>query len=106
MKAEIDNLRRLVSGDLTELNAVRPPGGIPAAVLIAAGKIGDETDPAAKAFAEWRLRQAMTHELAWALASPDGLYVVTRHGGHNLHMDNPDLTVSAIQYIVQSGLRR
>jgi pimeloyl-ACP methyl ester carboxylesterase len=106
MKAEIDNLKRMVSGDLTELNAVRPPVGIPAVVIIAAGKNDGETDPAAKAFAEWRLREAMAHELAWALASPDGLYVITRHGGHELHKDNPDLTVQAIQYVVQSVMSR
>ena len=105
MRAEIDNLRRLVSGDLTELNAVRPPDGIPSAVLIAAGKNDAEKDPAAKTFAEWRLRQAMTDELRWALSSPEGLFVVTRHGGHNLHQDNPDLTVLAIQTIVGAATR-
>ena len=42
----------------------------------------------------------MNHELDWALSAPDGLFLVTRRGGHNMHVDNPDLTVQAIQYIV------
>lgn len=103
MKAEIDNMRRLVSGDFTELNAVRPPGGIPTAVLIAAGKVDDANDPTPRAIREGRLRLKMNHELDWALGSPDGLFVVTRHGGHNLHQDNPDLTVQAIQHIVTAA---
>jgi pimeloyl-ACP methyl ester carboxylesterase len=100
MKAEIDNMRRLVGGDLTELNAVRPPAGIATAVLVAAGKLDDGNDPTPRSIREARLRLAMNHELDWALSAPDGLFLVTRRGGHNMHVDNPDLTVQAIQYIV------
>jgi hypothetical protein len=33
---EFDNIRRLMAGDFTELNAAGPPAGIPAAALVAA----------------------------------------------------------------------
>jgi hypothetical protein len=106
LQAEIENMRRLVSGGLTELNALRPPTGFPTAVLIAAGKIDDANDPTPRSIREGRLRLTINHELDWALTAPDGLFLVTRRGGHNLHQDNPDLTVQAIQYIVDTARAR
>ena len=100
MKAEIDNMRRLVSGDLTELNGLRPSSSIRSAVLMATGKFDRESDPTIQSIQQARLRLARNHEMEWALSTPEGLFLVTRHGGHNMHQDNPELTVQAIRHII------
>jgi pimeloyl-ACP methyl ester carboxylesterase len=100
MRAELDNIRQLLAGDLTQLNAVRPPAGIPAAVLVAAGKVDQIPDPVERAIRRGIIGIQIRHEQEWALSSSEGLFVVTRRGGHNVHHDNPDLAVSAIRHVL------
>jgi pimeloyl-ACP methyl ester carboxylesterase len=101
MRAELDAIRHLMN-DFAELNAVRPPAGVPAAVVVAAGKVEQVSDPVERSIRGGILRVQIRHEQEWALSSPQGLFVVTRRGGHNVHQDNPELTVSAIQHVLAS----
>jgi pimeloyl-ACP methyl ester carboxylesterase len=100
MRAELDNIRRLMANDFTELNAVRPPAGIPVAAVVAAGKLDQVRDPIERSTREVILRIQIRHQQGWALSSPQGLFAVTQRGGHNVHHDNPDLAVSAIRHVL------
>ena len=100
MRAELDNIRRLMANDFTELNAVRPPAGIPVAAVVAAGKLDQVRDPVERSTREAILRIQIRHQQDWALSSPQGLFAVTKRGGHNVHHDNPDLTVAAIRHVL------
>jgi hypothetical protein len=37
------------------------------------------------------------------MSAPEGLFAITRRGGHNVHHDNPDLTVSAIRHVLTTA---
>ena len=100
MRAEVDNIRRLMANDFAELNAVRPPAGIPVAAVVAAGKIDRIRDPVERSTREAILRIQLRHQQEWALSSPQGLFAVTQRGGHYVHHDNQDLTVSAIRHVL------
>ena len=100
LRAELDNIRRLMANDFTELNAVRPPAGIPVAAVVAAGKLDQVRDPVERSTREAILRIQIRHQQDWALSSPQGLFAVTKRGGHNVHHDNPDLTVAAIRHVL------
>ena len=100
MRAELDNIRRLMANDFTELNAVRPPAGIPVAAVVAAGKLDQVRDPVERSTREAILRIQIRHQQDWALSSPQGLFAVTKRGGHNVHHDNPDLSVAAIRHVL------
>ena len=99
IQAELENIRRLVN-DFTAMNATRPPVGVPAAVLVSAGKVDQVQDPVERSTRSSILGIQIRHEQHWALSSPQGLFAVTRRGGHNIHQDNPDLTVLAIHHIL------
>ena len=99
MRAELENIRRLTD-DFAEMNATRPPAGIPAAVLVSAGKVDQVQDLVERSTRSGILRIQITHQQQWALSSPQGLFAVTRRGGHNIHQDNPDLTVLAIHHVL------
>jgi len=43
------------------------------------------------------------HQQAWALSTSQGLFAVTRRGGHYIHHDNPDLTVDAIHHVLSAA---
>jgi pimeloyl-ACP methyl ester carboxylesterase len=100
MRAELDNIKRLRGGDFTDLRATRPPANIPTAVLIAAGKIDQVTDPAERSIRAGILQLNIRHGQDWALSSRKGLFVVTQRGGHYIHQDNPELSLDAIRHIV------
>jgi pimeloyl-ACP methyl ester carboxylesterase len=102
MRAELENLRTLVTGDPGQMRALHPPSGIPMAVVVAAGKVDRVQDAAERAIRAGILQLQMKHEQQWALAVPEGLFVVTRRGGHFVHQDDPDVTVSAIRHVLAS----
>ena len=106
MRAELENIRRLVSGDFSELNAARPPTAIPAAVLVAAGKVDQVRDPVERTTRTNILGLQIKHQQEWALSSSRGLFAVTRVGGHNIHEDNRDLTIQAIRHVLSVATAR
>jgi pimeloyl-ACP methyl ester carboxylesterase len=102
MRAELENIRRLVN-DFTELNATRPPVGIPTAVLVSAGKVDQVQDPVERSTRSGILDIQIRHQQQWALSSPQGLFAVTRRGGHYIHHDHPDLTLLAIHHVLTTA---
>ncbi len=99
LKAEIDNILQIMRDDMAEARAVRPPAGIPAGVLIAAGKYERSQDPIPPEIAAEMIRLQIKHEQEWAMSSPRGLLVVARHVGHYVHQDDPALAVQVIQHV-------
>jgi pimeloyl-ACP methyl ester carboxylesterase len=99
MRAELENIRRLTN-NFAEMNATRPPASIPAAVLVSAGKVDQVQDPVERSIRSGILGIQIKDQQQWALSSPQGLFAVTRLGGHNIHQDNPDLTVLAIRHVL------
>jgi len=100
MRAEFDNLRALVTGNPAQMHPLHPPAGIPIAVVVAAGKIDRVQDARERAIRGGILQLQIRHEQQWALSAPDGLFLMTRHGGHFVHQDNSDLTVYAIRHVL------
>jgi len=105
MRAEIDNLRALVTGNPAQMQALHPPAGIPIAVVVAAGKVDGVQNPSERAIRAGILQIQIRHEQQWALSAPDGLFLMTRRGGHFVHQDNPDLTVYAIRHVLAAARR-
>lgn len=106
LKAEIDNILQIMKDDMAEARAMRPPAGIPAAVLIAGGKYERSPEPVSPEIAAGLLRLQIKHEQEWAMSSPLGLVVVARHVGHNVHHDDPALTVQVIQHVLAAASQR
>jgi pimeloyl-ACP methyl ester carboxylesterase len=105
MRAEVDNLRTLITGNPAQMHALHPPAGIPMAVVVAAGKVDRVQDRSERAIREGILQIQIRHEQQWALSAPDGLFLMTRRGGHFVHQDNPDLTAYAIQHVLAAAPR-
>jgi len=98
MKAELDNLRQLLANDMAEARAVRPPAGVPTAVVIAAGKKGDAPPEMTAGLLRFQIKQQ-----EWALSAPHGLLIVAGHVGHMIHQDDPDLAVQAIRHVLREA---
>jgi hypothetical protein len=103
VRAEVDNILRVMANNMAEARAVRPPAGIPATVLIAAGKYERSENPPPAQIAAGLLRLQIKHEQEWALASPDGLMVVERNLSHYVHRDDPALIVQLIRHALAAA---
>jgi pimeloyl-ACP methyl ester carboxylesterase len=102
-RAEIDNIRRVMANDMAEARAVRPPAGIPATVLIAAGKFERSENPPPAEVSAGLLRLDIKHEQEWALTSPEGLLVVARNLSHYVHKDDPALIGQLIRHALEAA---
>jgi len=70
---------------------------------VAAGKIEQVKDQAERSTHAAILQVGIRHQQAWALSTSQGLFAVTRRGGHYIHHDNPDLTVDAIHHVLSAA---
>ena len=89
MRAEFENIVQLGQTDTAEARALRPPAGIPTAVVVGAGKYERAQDPVPPEIASGLLRLQIKHQLEWTLSSPQGLMIIARHSGHYVHQDDP-----------------
>jgi pimeloyl-ACP methyl ester carboxylesterase len=103
MRAEFENIVQLGQTDTAEARALRPPAGIPTAVVVGAGKYERAQDPAPPEVAAGLLRLQIKHQLEWTLSSPQGLMLIARHSGHYVHQDDPELAVQAIKHVVAAA---
>jgi pimeloyl-ACP methyl ester carboxylesterase len=99
-KAEMDNIVRNIRSEFAEVRAARPPAQIPAAVVIGAGKSNLGATPEISAAL---LRLQIKHQQEWALDSPQGLMVVSKHLRHMVHQNDPALTVRVIQHVLAAA---
>jgi pimeloyl-ACP methyl ester carboxylesterase len=103
MQAEFENIVHLGQTDTAEAHSLRPPAGLPTAVVVGAGKYERGQNLAPPEIAAGLLRLQIKHQLEWALSSPQGLMLIARHSGHYVHQDDPALAVQAIRHVLAAA---
>lgn len=99
MLAEIESIAASVRSEFSDLRALRPPATVPVAVIVSGAKGWPGASPAAvKALLQMQIR----HQSEWALASPNGLFLISTKARHFVHRDEPGLVLQAISYVLQS----
>jgi pimeloyl-ACP methyl ester carboxylesterase len=106
MKAEIDNLRKLLANDMSGLHAVRPPKGVPTGVLISAGKYERSEKPLPPQIAAGMVRLQIRHEQEWALSSQNSFVIIANHMSHFVHQDDPALVMQVVQRVLSAASKK
>jgi pimeloyl-ACP methyl ester carboxylesterase len=97
LRAEMENIAQNIRTEFAEARAARPPAHIPAAVVIGAGKTWPGATPEIVAAL---LRLQIKHQQEWALQSPQGLFIASKHLRHMVHQNDPALTVRVIEHVL------
>jgi pimeloyl-ACP methyl ester carboxylesterase len=71
------------------------PAGIPVGVIVTARSDRVRGDGGAL------LRLQIKHQTEWTLGSPNSLFTIAGHTGHQVHRDDPALVLSVIRHIVK-----
>jgi pimeloyl-ACP methyl ester carboxylesterase len=90
LRAEMENIVRNIRTEFAEARAARPSANIPAAVIVGAGKTWPGATPEVVAAL---VRLQIKHQQEWALQSPQGLFITSKHLRHMVHQNDPALTV-------------
>jgi pimeloyl-ACP methyl ester carboxylesterase len=98
LRAEFEGIKAAGQNDFAALRTLRPPTSIPIAVAVAGGK--GPTPGASQEIAEGLLRLQIQHQSEWALASSDGLFVVSRKARHQIHTNDPELVLQVISHVI------
>ena len=99
LRAEYENLQQNMRSDYAEARGLRPAGGVPVAVVIAAppGRL--------KHPGEVLMRLQIKHQASWALDSSNGLLIVSGAVGHNVAKADPGLVVQAVRHVLNQASR-
>jgi pimeloyl-ACP methyl ester carboxylesterase len=100
LRPEFENIAQNIRSEFSEARAARPPTHIPAAVVVGAGKTWPGATPEIVAAL---LRLQIKHQQEWALQSPQGLVIVSRHLRHMVHQNDPVLTVRVLQHVLAAA---
>ena len=94
LKAEYENIQQNMRTDFAEARGVKPSGGVPVAVVIAAppGRLKHPGDVL--------MRLQIKHQADWALNSTNGLLIVSGAVRHNIAKDDPSLLVQAVRHVL------
>jgi pimeloyl-ACP methyl ester carboxylesterase len=94
LKAEYENLQENIRTDFAEARGLKPSGGVPVAVVIAAppGRLRHPGDV--------RMRLQIKHQADWSLNSTNGLLIVSGAVRHNVAKDDPSLVVQAVKHVL------
>jgi pimeloyl-ACP methyl ester carboxylesterase len=76
------------------------PPNVPVAVIVTARADRLRGDGAAM------VRLHIKHQTEWTLASPDSLFIVAGHSGHQVHRDDPALVVWTIRHVVERSAKK
>jgi hypothetical protein len=71
----------------------RQPPGIPVGVIVTARADRLQGDGGAM------VRLQIKHQTEWTLQSPDSIFTVAGHTGHQVHRDDPALVVSLVRHV-------
>jgi pimeloyl-ACP methyl ester carboxylesterase len=85
--------------DFPSARGWRQPAGIPVGVVVTARADRLRGDGAAM------VRLQITHQTEWTLASPDSLFTIAGHSGHQVHRDDPALVVSIVKHVYERASR-
>jgi pimeloyl-ACP methyl ester carboxylesterase len=97
LRAEMENIVRNIRTEFAEARAARPPAHIPAAVVVGAGKTWPGATPEIVAAL---LRLQIKHQQEWALQTPQGMFITSKHLRHMVHQNDPALTVRVIEHVL------
>ena len=100
LRAEMEYIVKNIRTEFAEVRTARPPTNIPAAVVIGAGK---NTLGARPEIADALIRLQIKHQQEWALQSPQGLVITSKHLRHMVHQNDPALTVRVIQHVLSAA---
>ena len=94
LRAEYENLQQNMRTEFAEARGLRPTPGVPVAVVIAAppGRLKHPGDVL--------MRLQVKHQSDWALASSNGLLIVSGAVGHNVAKADPSLVVQAVRHVL------
>jgi pimeloyl-ACP methyl ester carboxylesterase len=94
LKAEYENIQQNMKTDFAEARGLKPAGGVPVAVVIAAppGRL--------KHPGEVQIRLQIQKQAAWALNSTNGLLIVSGAVRHNIAKDDPSLVAQAVKHVL------
>jgi pimeloyl-ACP methyl ester carboxylesterase len=96
LKAEYENLQQNIRTDFAEARGLKPTGGVPVSVVIAAPP-GRLTHPG-----DTQVRLQIKHQADWALNSANGLLIVSGAVGHNIAKSDPSLVVQAVRHVLNN----
>ncbi len=100
LRAEYEVLGENIVSHWAEVRNFRQVPGVPVAVVIAA-------PPARlKAPGDAMMRLQIKHQSEWALASSNGLLLVSGRVGHDVMKDDPALLLQAVKHVLQAASPR
>jgi pimeloyl-ACP methyl ester carboxylesterase len=79
--------------DFPSARAWQQPAGIPVAVVVTARADRLRGDGGAM------VRLQIKHQMEWTLGSPNSLFTIAGHSGHQVHRDDPILVVSIVKHV-------
>jgi pimeloyl-ACP methyl ester carboxylesterase len=97
LRAEMENIVQNIRTEFAEARAAIPPAHIPAAVVVGAGKSWPGATPE---IAAALLRLQIKHQQEWALQTPHGMFITSKHLRHMVHQNDPELTVRVIEHVL------
>jgi len=100
LRAEYENIQQNMKTDFAEARGLKPSGGVPVAVVIAAppGRL--------KHPGEVRMRLQIKKQADWALNSANGLLIVSGGVRHNIAKDDPSLVAQAVRHVLTQAQAR
>lgn len=97
LRAEYEVVGAEMTDDYPEARSLRPPTGVPVAVVVATptGRL--------QGLGGAMVRLQITHQTEWALTSPKGLFIAAGHVGHMVHRDDPALVVRLVEHVLHNA---
>lgn len=106
VRAEFEMLRGLLNSELSERD-LRPLPRVPVVVIVAAKylplPINAQLPFDSRAYFEADLRHRLGELQEWALASPDGLLLVSNRTTHAIPREAPGLVVQSVAHVLESA---
>jgi len=99
LRAEYEDIKENMLNDFAEARALRPTGGVPVSVVIAAPP-GRLDHPG-----EVQMRLQIKHQSEWVLNSSNGLLIVSGAIKHDVASDDPLLVVQAVRHVLNHAIQ-
>lgn len=100
LRAVFEQLLSEMRDDFPSARNWRQPPNIPVAVVVTTRADRMRGDSGAM------VRLQIKHQSEWALSSPNSLFVLAGHTGHQVHRDDPALVVQLVKHVFTQALTR
>jgi pimeloyl-ACP methyl ester carboxylesterase len=95
MRPVYEQLLREMRDDFPSARGWRQPPNIPVGVIVTARADRLRGDGSAM------VRLQIKHQMEWTLASPNSLFTIAGHSGHQVHRDDPALVMATIRHVFE-----